>query len=407
MGVITVADFNGNAIDAIISTFLDQLSAHFRNAAVVAENAILIRMTDVAVLVTVSRYSEPGLSEPDQPFVLRVHTGPTLWIPPKLLDALGFPERPARLRARLELSLLPDELAAASRWLAEWLTRFSENTASPPEPPFVLHDVDAAFRPGNGANYLDWKRLDYLWTLNAKVVYQSWESDYTRRKEAAEEFGHTIHPDRYPVVTAPLKRPHYCEPEYPDDWPLLDGVDVAERFRSGGDFGKYLYGAVVDKQLLAACERGYILLPENWTASEFWRAWNDTWWEFCQIPRARRPFIRLVVGKDETPFGRTLKVEWDWITLDPKNDPSEDPAADPRYDPSSNPAFAVAWETLARRITDYVHGLPEPLKKSVSGSADSRLFRARIGELAVSSGWDAPIRWIIDWIGDFQPLEYD
>lgn len=182
--------------DPIITTFLDQIAAHFEVTLMLASGRLAVRVADKAVSVTVAEYCAPSEREPTKPLILRMHLQ---GLPPydKAFRQLGLPFNPKYyLHCRLEFSVLPSELPLLSTWTAEWIRgQESRNPNAPPIPillageqeffvftgdenetsPFMEPLAEHA-RTSFASGGSDWLSVDYLWSKAAREAYNAWAS---------------------------------------------------------------------------------------------------------------------------------------------------------------------------------------------------------------------------------------
>ena len=105
-----------------VTTFLDQVSAHFEKLFVENSHRIAVREGDKAVNISVSEYSAPTTAEPDCPVVLRLFIRGLSISDPRQFKKLGLrPFRRTWFDGRLEFSLFPNELALLATWTADWI----------------------------------------------------------------------------------------------------------------------------------------------------------------------------------------------------------------------------------------------------------------------------------------------
>jgi hypothetical protein len=412
-------DISKESIDALITAFLDQIAAHFPGAAMLVDNhRILLNIGGKAVPISVYLYSEPSESDPERPNIIRISLSANKSLPAKqYLLKLGLPEdtiviengrprrMPPRLNCILELNILPSELPTITAWFAAWLRDQAGEDVEVPDLPFEDSDLPSMkkFTSNKTQSAEDNEPRDYYaWSTTARYIYMLWEARDRAREADETQFSFSVYEDRYPDVCLPMRAPVYKKPDFPAAW-FESGVEMVNRFRPGQRFGKYLRGPTVERQIAIACEQGYIVLPEGWKESKWWRAWNDTWFETCMLPKNRRPWIRIVVSYDEGLFGRKVVLDWDWITMNPWGDPTEDIIKDPRENPQDTPEFNDTWKIVFKRIDDYLRVLPAPGYQTICQDNLSETIHAFVGTLTVATDCDTPIKWIFDWMAAYYP----
>ena len=193
---------------AIVSAFLDQLEAASDQSLRGESNrSSLLAVGGRAFSISVGSYSEPCVREPLRPWVTRIYVYPVNASDEDEFRELGIESlREARVNARLEFSIVPDELTLLSNWMAEWFNAHAVEADSCPQIPIRLAGEGESFFPqlkegeipsaghhsGRARKAFDsndgnWRSIDYLWSDRANVIYQQWEEELEERRLA--EFG--------------------------------------------------------------------------------------------------------------------------------------------------------------------------------------------------------------------------
>jgi len=179
-----------------VTTFLDQVSAHFEKSLVESPHSIAVREGDKAVSISVSEYSAPTPAKPDCPLVLRLFIRGLTISDPRQFKKLGLrPFRRTWFEGRLEFSLFPNELALLATWAAEWIrgqvardtnpppipirlsgeSRYFEFSGDPAEQSPFVEPVAEAARAAFSSEGTDWLKVDYLWSKAAREANNVWQ----------------------------------------------------------------------------------------------------------------------------------------------------------------------------------------------------------------------------------------
>ena len=181
-----------------VTTFIDQVSANFEKSKLDGDHAVIVRIADKSVRVSVPQYCGPTDTDPKRPQIMRINisgTGPDA----RMLRELELPLHPdSSLNCRLEFSVLPKELSLLATWITEWIkgqeardtnppsipirlsgeVDFFEFTGDPDEvSPFVepaAEDARSAFSSGGE----DWLDVDYLWSQAARSAFNRWQKNH-------------------------------------------------------------------------------------------------------------------------------------------------------------------------------------------------------------------------------------
>ena len=178
-----------------VTTFLDQVSAHFEKSFVEKSHNIAVREGDKAVNISVSEYSAPTTAKPDCPLVLRLFIrGLTISDPRQFKKLRLRPVRRTWFDGRLEFSLFPNELALLATWTADWIrgqvardtnpppipirlsgeSRYFEFIGDPAEQSPFIEPVAEAARSAFSSEGTDWLKVDYLWSKAARAASNAW-----------------------------------------------------------------------------------------------------------------------------------------------------------------------------------------------------------------------------------------
>ncbi len=190
--------------DAIVTTFLDQVSAAFEKSVEVGSHSFAVRVADKGVMLSVGEYCGPSEGTPDCPLVLRLNIRRLNLSDQRQVKRLGL-----RLTAdngfagRLEFSVFPNELALLASWTEAWIRGQESRDPNPPPIPIRLAGENQHFEfcgdPSEPQSFVEpvaeaarisfsnfgaeWLEVKYLWSGAARQAHNSW----TSRNQTEEE----------------------------------------------------------------------------------------------------------------------------------------------------------------------------------------------------------------------------